>query len=543
MSRIRRLRTGVSIILLAVLLALPLDILAQTRVVAPKNPYSVDKDVQLGRQAAQQAERQMPLLNDSATQSYVERVGRRLAEAIPAEFQHPEFHYTYKVVDVSDVNAFALPGGFTYVNRGLIETARNEAQLAGVIAHEISHVALRHGTAQAAKAQKYQVGSVLAQIAGAVIGGGAGQVVGAAGQLGIGAAFLRYSRDYERQADTLGAQIMARAGYDPHELANMFRILEQQGSKGGPEWMSDHPNPGNRFEAINHEADLLNVQNAERDTPDFHRIQARLHDMPRARSMSEVGRNTRQYPNSGRYPQDTDQNYPNSRRSPQDTDQTYPDSRRYPQDSDRTNPNAGRYPDDTARNDRDARRYPDETDRTDRNTRRDPRDTDAADPGSISNPSSQYRTYDNGAVRLAVPDNWREIRTDNNEVTYAPEGGYRSVDGNVVFTHGAQIELTRSSSRDLQAATDELLKSLSQDNSNLRRAGSPWRTTLSNRQALAVSLRNISEVSGQPETVTLLTTFTGNGDLLYVVFVAPTNEYGNYQSVFDRIARSLVVNK
>src|SRR5205085_8621863 len=254
--------------------------------------------------------------------------------AIPAEFQHREFSYTYKVVDVKDVNAFALPGGFTYVNRGLIETAQNEAQLAGVIAHEISHVALRHGTAQAAKAQKYQVGSVLAQIAGAVIGGGAGQVVGAAGELGIGAAFLRFSRDYERQADTLGAQIMARAGYDPHELANMFRILEQQGGKGGPEWMSDHPNPGNRFEAINHEADLLNVRDGERDSQDFHHIQARLHDMPRARSMSEVGRNNGRYPDSRRYPQDTDPTYPDSRPNPYDRHQTYPDSRRNPHDND-----------------------------------------------------------------------------------------------------------------------------------------------------------------------------------------------------------------
>jgi Zn-dependent protease with chaperone function len=529
MNRIRRLRAGVSATLLAAFLALPLGVLAQTRVIAPKNPYSPAKDVELGRQAAQQAERQMPLLNDSATQAYVERVGRRLAEAIPPEFQHPEFHYTYKVVNVSDVNAFALPGGFTYVNRGLIETAQNEAQLAGVVAHEISHVALRHGTAQVAKAQKYQVGSVLAQIAGAVIGGGAGAAVGAAGQLGIGAAFLRYSRDYERQADMLGAQIMARAGYDPHELANMFRILEQIGGKAGPEWLSDHPNPGNRFEAINHEADLLNVQNAERDTQDFHRIQARLRDMPRARSMSEIGRNNGRYPDSRRYPQDNDQNYPDSRRYPQDDDQTYPNSRRYPQDSDRRDTSAPRYPDDTDRTDRDARRYP--------------RDTDAAAARNVSSPSSRYRTYDAGAVRISVPDNWREIRTDNNEVTYAPEGGYRTQDGNVAFTHGAQIELTPTSNRNLQAATNELLDSLSQDNANLRRSGAPWRTTVDAREALAVSLRNVSEVTGRPETVTLLTTFTNNGDLLYVIFVAPTDEYGNYQSAFDHIARSLVLNR
>ena len=546
MRRFKRLWAGASVALLAVSLALPVGVLAQTptRVVAPKNPYSVDKDVQLGAQAAQQAERQMPLLNDRAVQAYVAHVGARLAEAIPPEFQHPEFRYTYKVVDVRDVNAFALPGGFTYVNRGLIETARNEAQLAGVIAHEISHVALRHGTAQAAKAQKYQAGSVAAQILGAVIGGAGGAAVGAVGQVGIGAAFLRFSREYERQADTLGAQIMARAGYDPHELANMFRILEQLGGNAGPEWLSDHPNPGNRFEAINREADALKVPNAERDTQDFHTIQARLRDMPRARSMSEVAR-TRQTSGSGRYPQD-DQRYPDSRRDPRDNDQTYPDdSRRYPDDSRRYPDDSRRNPDDSRRYPDDSRRYPDESDRSDRTARRDSRDADAYDPrsASVGVPSSRYRTYDAGAVRISVPDNWREIRTDDNEVTYAPEGGYRSENGGVVFTHGAQIELTHASSRALRSATDELVNSLAQGNPDLHRSGTPWRTTLSNREALAVSLRNVSELTGQPETVTLLTTFTRGGDLLYLIFVAPTNDYSAYQSVFDRIARTLVVNQ
>ncbi|HVG22446.1 MAG TPA: M48 family metallopeptidase, partial [Blastocatellia bacterium] len=249
MKKVRNFRASASIMVLLSLLAMPIGVLGQTRVVAPKNPYDVNKDVELGRQAAQEVERQLPRLDDNEVQSYIDRIGGRLAESIPAEYRHPEFRYTYTVVDVRDVNAFALPGGFTYVNRGLIEIAQNEAQLAGVIAHEISHAALRHGTAQAAKAQKYQVGSILGQIAGAVIGGGVGQVVGGLSQLGISAAFLRYSREYERQADTLGAQIMANAGYDPRELANMFRILEQQGGSAGPEFLSSHPNPGNRYEA------------------------------------------------------------------------------------------------------------------------------------------------------------------------------------------------------------------------------------------------------------------------------------------------------
>src|SRR5262249_9803287 len=143
MSIPRRLRPTLAAALLAALTATLLtapSAFGQTHVVAPKNPYPTSKDVEAGGQAAHQVETQMPLLNDRATQLYVARVGARLAEAIPEEYRHPEFRYSYKVVDVKDVNAFALPGGFTYVNRGLIETAQNEAQLAGVVAHEISHV-------------------------------------------------------------------------------------------------------------------------------------------------------------------------------------------------------------------------------------------------------------------------------------------------------------------------------------------------------------------------------------------------------------------
>src|SRR4029453_9571979 len=121
---------------------------------------SVQDDVKLGRQAAAEAEQQLPLLRDNEVVDYVDRVGSRLAAAIPPEFQHPEFRYTFKVVNARDINAFALPGGPMYVNCGMIEAARREGEMAGVMAHEISHVALRHGTAQATKAQKYQYGAI-----------------------------------------------------------------------------------------------------------------------------------------------------------------------------------------------------------------------------------------------------------------------------------------------------------------------------------------------------------------------------------------------
>ncbi len=136
------------------LFAMPLSVFAQTQIKLHSNKYKPSDDVKLGRQAAAEAERQFPILNDSEANGYVSRVGQRLVSNIPSEFQHPGFSYYFKVVNARDINAFALPGGPMYVNRGMIEAARNEGEMAGVMAHELSHVALRHGTAQASKAQK-----------------------------------------------------------------------------------------------------------------------------------------------------------------------------------------------------------------------------------------------------------------------------------------------------------------------------------------------------------------------------------------------------
>jgi len=255
---------------------------AQTRVAAPSNKYSPAQDVKLGRQAAAEAERQLPLLHDEQLTSYVSGLGRRLTGAIPAQLGHPQFRYSFKVVNAREINAFALPGGPTYVNRGMIEAARTEGEVAGVMAHELSHVALRHGTAQASKATKYEIGALAGQVLGALIGGNVGTVVAEGSRFGLGAAFLRFGREYERQADIEGAQIMARAGYDPHEMANMFRTIEQRSGAGGPEWLSDHPNPGNRIEYISREARALRIQNPIGDNGAFQQVQARLRRMPPA---------------------------------------------------------------------------------------------------------------------------------------------------------------------------------------------------------------------------------------------------------------------
>ncbi len=306
-------RILVSIAVLSFVL-MPINIVAQgTRVDPPKNSYSLAQDVQLGQQSAAEIKRQLPILpEDSYVDNYVESVGRRLQAAVPQRLRHSEFQYSFDVVNARDINAFALPGGPMFVNRGMIEAARTEGEIAGVMAHELSHVVLRHGTAQASKQQsaKYQLPALGGAILGAIIGGNVGGIIAQGSQLGVGAFLLKYSREYETQADVLGAQIMARAGYDPRDLANMFRTIEREsGGSGGPEWLSSHPNPGNRYERIEREAELLRVSSGagSGDTAAFSRAQSELRRMAPTQTMNEIlQRTSRQQQQGGRsYPQDS----------------------------------------------------------------------------------------------------------------------------------------------------------------------------------------------------------------------------------------------
>ena len=216
-----------AVALLWTMVMMPLAAIGQTRIVAPKNKYKVQDDVKLGRDAARQVEQQMPILNDAEATRYVQQVGERLVRAIPQQFQQPSFDYTFEIVNARDINAFALPGGPMFVNRGMIEAAAREGEMAGVMAHEISHVALRHGTAQATK-QSNPLNQILgfgAILGGAVLGGQTGAALGQTLYSGF---MLKYSREYETQADILGAQIMAGAGYDPRLRPRM----ESSGRRG-----------------------------------------------------------------------------------------------------------------------------------------------------------------------------------------------------------------------------------------------------------------------------------------------------------------------
>lgn len=248
------------------------------------NIFSKEQDVQLGRDAATQVERQMPVLGNSELQAYVDQIGRRLAAAPEAG----QFPYSFRLVNDPSINAFALPGGPTYVHTGLIRAAENEAQLAGVMAHEIAHVALRHGTNQASKANLIQLPAALA---GAVIGNGS--LLGQLAQLGIGlganSVLLKYSRDAERDADILGARMMARSGYNPLEMARFFEKLQADGGSRGPQFLSSHPDPGDRVRLVQEEITFLPRQNyGEGNSGAFKQAQALVMSVPPARARAQA---------------------------------------------------------------------------------------------------------------------------------------------------------------------------------------------------------------------------------------------------------------
>jgi predicted Zn-dependent protease len=266
---LRTHRRGFVVTMLAAALALA----AERKDLKPGfNLFSKDQDVELGKAAAAEVEKRYPVIRNRELESYIEGIGRKLASQPEAD----SYPYSFRLVHDKTINAFALPGGPTYVHTGLILAAENEAQLAGVMAHEISHVALRHGTNQASKAMGVQL---IAGLIGAGIGGEG--VLGQLAQVGIGfganTVLLKYSREAERQADLLGARLMSRAGYNPIEMARFFEKLEAEGgSSRAPEFFSSHPNPGNRVKLVEDEVRSLPHTSYGADSGQFASVQQRV---------------------------------------------------------------------------------------------------------------------------------------------------------------------------------------------------------------------------------------------------------------------------
>jgi predicted Zn-dependent protease len=231
------------------------------------NLFSKEQDVQLGQESADEVRKKMVVIHDPFLTAYVNKVGKRLAAS--QEAQDSGFPFTFEVVADPSINAFALPGGPMFINTGLLKAVDNEAQLAGVMGHEMSHVILRHGTNQASKAKLIELPAILGgQMAG---GSMLGQLASAGIGLGANSVLLKFSRTAESQADLMGSHIMAEAGYDPMQLANFFEKLNAEGGRA-PQFFSDHPNPDNREKAIAQEAQRLPQQTYGYQTGDFQRM-------------------------------------------------------------------------------------------------------------------------------------------------------------------------------------------------------------------------------------------------------------------------------
>src|SRR5690348_7913879 len=267
----RNLAPRLLALFLAFLIAQPVWLFAAVHTPELPNPGQVslsrDQQQQLGLKAMGEVYQQMPVLPDSSpVTKYVQQLGKKLEKVIPQQYTWP---YQFHVVEQKEINAFALPGGPIFINVGTITAADNEAELAGVMAHEMSHVYMQHSAKQM---KQNVVPSILAgvgQVLGSMMGGVGGAVASIGGQMAGGMLSMKYSRGDEAQADAVGAIIMWKAGYNPKAMAEFFQKLEKEGGSGGPQFLSDHPNPGNRVEAVDKEIANWPRKNLQENNPPF----------------------------------------------------------------------------------------------------------------------------------------------------------------------------------------------------------------------------------------------------------------------------------
>jgi predicted Zn-dependent protease len=268
------------------------------------NFYSLEKEIALGKSLAQEVERQAKIIDDPVIAEYVNRIGQNLVRNSDAKVP-----FTIKVLDTEEVNAFALPGGFFFVNSGLILKADNEAELAGVMAHEIAHVAARHGTRQATKGDLMQIGTIPLIF----MGGWAGYAAYQGASLAIPMSYLTFSRAYEREADYLGLQYMYKSGYDPTAFVDFFEkieTLEKKKPGSVAKVFSTHPMTDDRIKKAQEEIQGILKPKPEYvvTTSEFNDVKARLammHNKRKVDTNTDPSRPTlRRAPGSGNGPVD-----------------------------------------------------------------------------------------------------------------------------------------------------------------------------------------------------------------------------------------------
>jgi Zn-dependent protease with chaperone function len=460
---------------------------AQTKVNAGWNLFSPQQDVEIGAQSAQAAEQQLPLVRDSDVQNYVNNIGQKLARNAGG----PAFNYQFRVINASDINAFALPGGYIYINRGIIENAKNEGEVAGVVAHEIAHAALRHGTHQASKAYAAQAGlAILGGVLGGKVGQNTAQILNTVGGVGLNALFLKFSRDLESQADVRGAQILAASGCSPVDMVNFFHTLESVDKSRKTSWMSDHPAPPDRIARINKESALLHVSNTPTtNVAQLNSIKSELRQSGSAPTMAQIAQGGTTSANNNLPPMTSSTGSGSIQR-----------------------------------------------------------------PEAPSSSWKTY-TASSGAFQVGYPSNWRVYESGSTAVTIAPNGGVGDVGGKtevvygIIVNHYAPFGNTgRSYLRDgratqqatIQDATNDLLKQIQQGSPHLKVVrNSAQQVRLDGKTGLAASLAGRNPNTNLNERVTIVTRQVPDGHLIYMLFITPEQDAQAYSRVLNTVVSSL----
>ena len=464
---------------------------AQTRQPEPGfNLFTVQQDIELGRQSATEAEKQLRLLGDRNTDTYLNRIVQRLAAGAPGA----KYPYQIKAVNAPEINAFALPGGPMYVNRGLLQSARTEAELAGVLAHEMGHVAMRHGTHQASKA--YLTKSGLG-ILGGLLGRGSGSsatVLNAIGGVGLNALFLKFSRDDEYEADQVGVQIMANAGYDPRAMADFFALMRaEQGRDPGKleQFFSSHPSPANRETRIR-ELAAQTRGGSSQVVGGFPTIKSRLGGLPAATSqrvtLAEADPGT---PTTGPVTVQVEQ----------------PSSAFV-----RLSTSSGLF--------------------------------------TIEHPDN-WRSYGTGLAVSMAPNGGVVEGSDGQQVMvygviinhYAPFAGEESRRSQSLQRSYAPFEDRTTPRGSLEDATDDLVRTILDANPYLRtETGSAQSEVIDGAAGFSVVLSGNSPATGMEERVTVYTRGLTDGHVIYALGITPGRDANTFDPVFRRMMRSLNVN-
>ena len=459
-----------------------------------KTSMSKDNQHALGMETAAQVFQQMPVLPDYSEESqYIRQLGKKLVATIPQEYSWPfEFH----VIPDKQINAFALPGGQMFVNVGTLTSAKNEAELAGVMGHEMAHVYMQHSAKQAGKAQTTSmIAGIASAVLGGTVGGKAGGLVGQLGQMGIqmGAEglLMKYSRSDESQADAVGAVILYKAGYNPQSMVDFFKTMGAQAGAAPPELFSSHPNPGNRQEAIKKQIANWPAANYVEESPSFNEIHKHAVEV-KTYTPQEIQAGAK----SGQWAALNKQN------------------------------GAGLY-------------SPGESTFPTRAS---------APPNAVSlesvQPSQKMTTANLGPMRISRPDNWPVTLPEQQGqfVTIAHQAGVtnRGVGYGVLLNGAPGPQGQRVSIDDM---TVQLIKQIQQSN-ELEQLGDPQPLTVGGVEGRSTFLRSPSpfpDSNGQtqPERDWLVTVPMRDGSMVFMIFVAPQADFDRLQPTYEAMVKSV----